>query len=267
MPQARLSDNFDDTYSLAWTSLDMASILRQGKTLISCAADGSLCHADASSFFERAQAQLQDLTFWAQEKRSRLPTKSVQLSQDHQGTMTAYPKRIDVYNNTSQATTCNIWRNSKIIILKVMIQVLQTLSAKSNPTQALAYFDQIISHGDAIRELIDDICASIPFYMNPMEPETMVKYYPHAPGEHVLPLMPGPSLIKSVNQYAIAVQIAFEVEQAPSQQRMWLQQYLMVLAKDPTGITPRHLMLDSYLGSRHGACYSLLQQGLHVSRL
>ena len=190
--------------------------------------------AEASQLLTDAKQEYEKLSKWPFEKPSRRPYQSFPLrkSMDHEA-FPAYPKRIDIYCYSTAATMSNSWRLAQVHILTIiasMAALLGTRTSRQDTALALKTEKETAEH--SIRELIDDICCSIPFILGSDDIEAIATYYPHSPNSTNIPSAPGPNVIAAMSHFKNTLEVGSQAYCIPYSQRQWMQQYLTLLSRD-----------------------------------
>jgi hypothetical protein len=153
---------------------------------------------EASRLLWDAKQEDEKLTAWPSLAPHRSPCMSYSLQMMTElGSTPLYPKRIDIYYDTTRATICNSWRLARVQVLTVISKTAELLSTSSSSSYTLAVSlsqDQQQAE-DRVREYIDDLCSSVHFIMSQRNTKEISTHYPHEPGAATISDDPGPELI------------------------------------------------------------------------
>lgn len=223
LPRLRAAEK--DLLSGAYTDLDLA---RKGSSLLIA-----------------AKREYNQLARWYSDHPRRSPSRSYHLrASESQVEDTVYPKRLDIYRDTTQATMCNSWRMGQVLILNIIVNVANLLvSSKSCHGAALALLEERYTAEYLIREHIDDFCCSVPYVINPDIKEAG-NQYPHGAGSADLPRYLGPEVIAGLSQLKKTLEVGCQARCVPHSQKQWIQQYLTLLSRDRSRDQEKALRLE-----------------------
>ena len=108
------------------------------------------------------------LQAWAQDVPDHQRPLRLTSSEDFSPSITAYRSACDIYPSCQIATLWNLWRFHRLLLLKISIGVTKRISTlrldESAGDEWLSTMESAI-HSSSIRELVDSICYSVPFYL------------------------------------------------------------------------------------------------------
>ncbi len=160
-----------------------------------------------------------------------------------------YPKRIDVYHHTTQATICNASRLARIQLLAIISRTANLLNQSGFPTlcddeTALSLSEDHQQAENKIREYRDDICSSIPFTIHPTNMRENSTHFPHEPGAANISTDSAPDLTASMSQLRMTLLVGSRVDSVPHSQKQWMQQYLTLLSRSPIADRDKAVRLE-----------------------
>ena len=245
----------NDFCSLAFHVRNLPGILFGGESILNRARRDHSLPGEAAEFLLAAQTELTSILRFNPKEGCGTPIRSHQLRVESSQSQQVYPKRIDIHISIVQGTVFIVWLLVQIKLLSCMAKVARLATSQSfNEDSEMQ--SEALKYENAIRELVDDICASVPYFLRPKDPESLLKYFPHSPGTISVPINPGPELISSMSQLMLPLYRASEVEYAPRSQRQWLQQYMTVLTRDPENFQrAQRLELDNGMCFRHDSAF------------
>ena len=108
------------------------------------------------------------LQAWAQDVPDHQRPLRLTSSEDFSPSITAYRSACDIYPSCQIATLWNLWRFHRVLLLKISIGATKRISTlrldESAGDEWLSTMESAI-HSNSIRELVDSICYSVPFYL------------------------------------------------------------------------------------------------------
>ena len=192
---------------------------------------------EAITFLEEARSAYKRVLTWTRESAVWQPLRSLQLPKDISGDKSRYPKRADTYANVVQASDCNYMRISWAVLLSVMAKVRRNLEPLLDPMESCTTIQSAKVYEDELQDLVDDVCASVPFYMSPNhrldldDPAQILTFYPHAADDLRLPVGIAPSVIRSMcHLMGPLIQVSI-LESIPESQREWAKSYRFLIAR------------------------------------
>ena len=125
-----------------------------------------------------------------------------------------------------------------------MTGISQLLERQYVPHHRFADHAHSTTYESALKDIVDDVCAAVPFYMRPQDPEAILNHYPHPP-DRMPPLMShGPELVASMTLVLGLLYAASTVDATPTSQRQWIQQYMTLLSGNPAGSAKKAMKLE-----------------------
>lgn len=149
-------------------------------------------------------------------------------------TQDVYPKAMDIYGDTTMASTWNTWRVARIYLLTMMMKCADVLDPPQDDYHPSAEYPSIF---DMIHHLVDDVCSSIPFHLGHHKKKLssggLGKDYPHAPGEATWP--PSFAASGAVGGWLMMPPLSFvsRLDCIPASQKEWMMEYLTTFMRDP----------------------------------
>ena len=227
-----LSKTPNDFCSLAFRASNVPRILKRGKNLLSEHTHNSFCVEEALAYYAEAQTELRGVWCWASTRKALLPYKTYSLAAPTSVLDASHPKRADAYSTVVQATVCNTWRLVLVSLLAIMTNVLRLLISHTLQDGTSKYDKEAELLESEIRRLVDDICASVPYFMASDNIESILHRYPHRPGEFIT-IEHNPRLVSSMASMLMPIYRASMIEVVPISQRQWLQHYMLLLTRNP----------------------------------
>ena len=196
---------------------------------------GHVSISDAHALFHDAKTEDAKIAPWLYQKQHRMPYMSYPLPMSEQlSSSEVYPCRIDKYRQRAHAAQSNGWRLSRVIVLALIAQVARFLALN---TSLLEEANQLWTTQkkaeNKIQELVDDLCASIPFIISSKNTEEVLLHYPHAPGHASFMHISEPDLLAGMSQLLPSLIIGSQVYCIPESQKQWLQEYLTMVSRNP----------------------------------
>ena len=238
--------DFNDFCLLGQHIINIPKLQTRFHCLIKSQVEGKLNYGEAASLLHDLEAEEAKLALWPSFREYRKPHRSLPLQQNFnkKAAQALYPQRIDLYRDFTVANMYNAWR-LVCVNLHIRISRISSILAKNTPPHiASTYTDKQKFADGKVREIIDDLCCSIPFFMNPDEPEAMLAHFPHAAGDANISSDPGPGLIVGMSQMKHFTTCAAALPSVPITQKQWLQQYLTLLSRDPAGDREKAMKLE-----------------------
>ena len=200
---------------------------------------------EAYSLLADAKSVYTKLASWPSENPSRRPCRSYPLCDSINSEQdNVYPRKIDVYYDTMEASACNAWRLGQTLILAVIAKTAAVLGSCSCRDEAVLMANEKEAAERRIREHIDDFCASIPYILYPDNTEAILGLYPHGPDPGCVPGQANPEMICGMSRVKKALEIGSETYCIPHSQRQWMQLYLTLLSRDRRKHQERALRLE-----------------------
>lgn len=159
---------------------------------------------------------------------TRLSLISVQKSR----AQNLYPSSMDIYPDSTVASTWNTWRSTRIRLLQIIMKCATILQPAKSKTPSAEYTAAL----NTTHELADDICNSIPFHLGHHKKEVSspgFSDYPHPPGQAKWP--DNFAATGAVGGWLMIPQLAFasKIETIPNSQKQWMLEYLTTFLRDP----------------------------------
>ena len=251
-----------DFFTLPFIATDLPKLRARFRKLCVDQSGGFILLADIRALLHDAMRKDQTFAVWPDQKEHRKPYSSLPLALDgHETSESLYPTRIDLYRHSTNATTCNGWRLGRVGILAIIAQTAGFLASKSVcQTEAENLWSLKEQAEKTIQELLDDLCASIPFIINPKHTEEELPYYPHAPGDANFGHVPEPDLVASMSQLLPSLIVGSQIYCIPRSQKQWLQQYMTMLSRNPKEDGEKAMTLsltDDFISHGYGLSYFL----------
>ena len=176
--------SFPDFFTLPQLLKDLPMIRARHRSLLVDRKNGCMSIDAARALLLDAQDEDEKLAPWLSQKAHRTPLLSRQLVQYKTNcSLASYPSRIDSYRHITDAAVGNGWRFARCFAL-VVIADTASIIASDVPSSAegVTLWGVRDKAEEVIRQLVDDFCANIPYILSPKDTETLLRYYPHAPG-------------------------------------------------------------------------------------
>lgn len=251
-----------DFFTLPFIATDIPMLRARFRKLCVDQASGCLVLADIRALLQDTMRK--DLMFavWLDQKEHRMPYASLPLTFDrYKSSECLYPKRIDIYRHGTHATTSNGWRLGRVGILAIIAQTAGFLAPKPvHHREAEKLWSLKEQAEETIRELLDDLCASIPYIINQKHTEEELPYYPHAPGGADFNHVSEPDLVASMSQLLPSLIVGSQIYCIPRSQKRWLQQYMTMLSRNPKEDRKRAMTLsltEDFILEGYGLSYFL----------
>ena len=188
----------------------------------------------ALRLLNEARFQYQDLVEWSSvdarwEPFTRYPLVGSNTSQ----ISGLFPKEIHIHTNVTSAAHYNHFRVLRLHLMDVILKLLRLLAAETVIGDCLPYKIEAEKMEKDIEYCVDDICATVPYHMNPANTRSIVSYYPHEPGAAPIPIDPSPASMVGICTMHPAISNVSSMDCVPRLQRLWLQQYLTTFSNDP----------------------------------
>ena len=155
--------------------------------------------------------------------------------------MPEYPRSLDIDEDNIIANTWNLWRMSRVRILNIIGHCAAILDYGG-------FYTDSVQPTTAIQQLVDDICSSVPFHFG-FRLEDLVtdkSFYPYVAGDarwldrFGTPETLGGLLLISPLEVAVATNCVL------LGQRMWMQEYLKGVNKEPAELIRQPLKVEMH---------------------
>lgn len=224
-----------DFFTLPQLIKDLPMIRARHRSLLVDRKNGCMSIGAARALLLDAQDENEKLVPWLSQKAHRRPLMSRPLLPHKTNcSVASYPSRIDSYRHSTDVAVVNGWRFARCFALIVIADTASTIaSCIPSSAESVTLWGVRDKAEGLIRQLVDDFCASIPYILNPEDTETMLRYYPHAPGDAPFSHIPEVNLVASTSQLLPTIIVGSQIYCIPHSQKQWLQQYLAMLSRNP----------------------------------
>ena len=226
-------------------SLRVPHLLFEAITIENSVERGAFDDKAAARFLHDAQIEETKLGSWSPQPNEQL-IHSIPLLQASAFAIPArYPQRIDVYQSTTTASLNNRIRLIRIKLLTSIAKVAKIAQHQPSMQPEIAHL--LLTQLDAetsIKSLVDDICATVPYFLRPQSPESLLPFFPHEPRQARFDLEITLQMIPTLSQMIPTLQMVCEEECTPTSAKEWLWQYASLLEPRRThspGASPQNL--------------------------
>lgn len=224
---------------LAELAISVPQLLRRGRRLLSSETGNQLT---SSSSIEELSKLSQDAketdalllswpSFSNRPLKAYTPQRLPPETQDIGLWQQSYHPSIHIYDNAPQVAAYNGWRLIRIYVLALISQTAQLLQQYHGLT---IYCSGKKNAEIATQALVDDICASVPFYLgyppDVSSPKT-TRCSPQ-PRHDALPKTTDAELIANWSQLKHCLSVAAFTPGIPENQRLWMQKYMRLFSSD-----------------------------------
>ena len=247
---------FPDFFTLPHLIKDLPMIRARHRSLLVDRKNGSMSIGAARALLLDAQDEDEKLAPWLSEKAHRRPLLSRPLLPYKANcSIASYPSSIDSYRHTTDAAVGNGWRFARCFALMVIADTASMIaSGIPSSAESVTLWGVRDKAEEVIRQLVDDFCASIPYILSPEDPETLLNYYPHVPGNAPFDQIPEVNLVTSMSQLMPSIIVGSQIYCIPHSQKQWLQQYLTMLSRNPQADKEKAMNLTLVEECRYQLC-------------
>ena len=224
-----------ECYQQAGDCLRVPYLLSEAASIQESITDDTFDPKLVAKFLHEAQEENKKLSAWPSTNDLEA-VRSIELPrQPTLAEPATYPQRIDIYGSVTEASLYNKHRMIRIHLLSSIVKI--TRSAQAQPSMQSHISRLLLTQLNAetaIKSLVDDICASVPYFMRPQTVESLHYFFPHRPGEASMDLDVSLEQIPALSQMIPILQGVCDEECIPSSAKQWLSQYTSILSRSST---------------------------------
>lgn len=227
--------NSSECYQQAGDCLRVPYLLSEASSIQESIEDDTFDPKLVAKFLHDAQEEKKKLDAWPSSNDLEA-VQSIELPQQPiLAEPATYPQRIDIYRSITEASLYNKHRLVRIHLLSSIVTI--TRSAQAQPSMQPHISRLLLTQLNAetaIKSLVDDICASVPYFMQPQATASLQEFFPHRPEEARMSLDVTLEQIPALSQMIPILQGVCDEEYIPNSAKQWLSQYTSILSRSST---------------------------------
>ena len=221
--EQELSTPTDNEFcELAEFAINVPRLLARSKTLLSHASPKP---GEVTALLQELEAEDAVLASWTTSSPRHRPWSSRPSTRKTVPGHSYHPPRVDIYASAPCASSCNSWRLCRVLVLDAIAHAARLLAESAEEQDANA----------AVRNLIDDICASMPYYLGYSDDYSSAEGGEEGRVEDGRGGMREEEMIANWSQMKSILSKGAEMECVPREQREWMRGYLGMFSKGGRG--------------------------------